>query len=529
MVSTSPTPDSLTGELEAERRLREQRAASLRAEVQPQASTPLRGPGRPAVAAATVGTPGPRERRLAVMGALASVGLVAVVAPVASHPLPRLNSLMPAFEGWSTLSACMMAMMLFSQFAVVRSRGLLILASGCLFTGLAAFARLVVTPIDLSPSSFVGGDSQASTWFFLIWTAALPMMVTLYSVFPGAQGLASGMDQTRPRLQGPYSIGSAVFAVLAIMAALWTVVGLGSGDLPQVSTGHGLTPLGMMIAAGIITLAVVALVIMLRRKPRTLLDGWLILALAGWLFQFVLGGVLSKHAYDLAWYASLTYGTLGSCALALMLAFENADQHRRLFETHSALLASNQALHHLSRHDALTGLPNRRYFDAHLEQQSGVMRRHKRCMAIVVFDVDHFKSFNDRFGHQAGDECLAHIAQALQSCCRRAGDLAARYGGEEFAFILPETDLSSAMRVAQRARETVERLQIPQGPESSWPFVTISGGVAVYDGRHGLTPDDVIAAADEALFQAKSRGRNKIISQSFERPSSAIHRLHAVN
>jgi diguanylate cyclase (GGDEF)-like protein len=434
---------------------------------------------------------------------------------------------MPAYEGWSTLSACMMAMMLFSQFAVVGSRGLLILASGCLFTGLAAFARLVVTPVELSPLG--AGGSQASTWFFLIWTAGLPITVLTYSIFPGAQGLASGTDVTRYRLKGPLPIGASLSGVVAISAGLWALVSRGAEALPAVATGHGLTPFGMMVAAGIIGLAVVALGVMLRRKPRTLLDGWLILSLVGWLFQFVLSGLLSKHAYDLAWYAGLIYGTLGSCVLALMLAFENADQHRRLFEMHSALVASNQALHHLSRHDALTGLPNRRYFDAHLEQQSGVMRRYKRCMAIVVFDVDHFKSFNDRFGHQAGDECLAHIAQALQSCCRRAGDLAARYGGEEFAFILPETDLSSAMRVAQRARETVERLQIPQGPESSWPFVTISGGVAVYDGRHALTTEDVIAAADEALFQAKSRGRNKIISQSFERLSSGIHRLHAVN
>lgn len=532
MVVFSQTPGSLNGELEAERRLREQVAASLRmndsARDVSRNQGPNHGPKLSDPAADLEGIPGPRERLMAIVGGLISVAIVIGVAPFAGHPMPRLNSLMPAYEGWSVLSACLMSVMLFSQFGIVRSRGLFILACGCLFVGLVGFARLIVTPVDFISTNFAGGGSQASTWLFLFWTAGLPVTVILYAMVPGAQGLASGFDEGRSRLTRRSYIAAGILGVVALVGGLWVVVGSGTVALPKVSTPTSFTPFALKIAAGVIATSAIALVVMFRRKPRTMLDGWLILGLVGWLFQFILGGLLSRHPYDLAWYASLAYGTLGSSALAIVLAFENANQHRRLFEMHSALLASNQALHHLSRHDALTGLPNRRYFDAHLQQQSGVMRRHKRCMAIVIFDVDHFKSFNDRFGHQAGDDCLAHIAQALQSCCRRAGDLAARYGGEEFAFILPETDLSSAMRLAQKARETVERLEIPSAPDSSWPFVTVSGGVAVYDGQHFLTTDDIIAAADEALFQAKSRGRNKIITQSFERPPGDIRRLHAI-
>jgi diguanylate cyclase (GGDEF)-like protein len=439
-----------------------------------------------------------------------------------------MAALMPAYEGWSILSAFMMAVLLFSQFSVVRSRGLLILACGCLFTGLAALARLAVTPVGAAPGSAFGTTSETSFWFFILWTAGLPTSVILYAMFPGAQGIATAIDDGRARLGGRFNIMLGVVSVVALLAGFWGLIHLASAWLPPLVITSGFSPLAKVVAGGVVGLAVVALWLVATRKPRTMLDGWLILGLSGWLIQFVISGLLSHHPYDLGWYAGLAYGTVGSCLLAIVLAFENANQHRRLFEMHSALLASNQALHHLSRHDALTSLPNRRYFDAHLEQQSSVMRRHKRCMAIVIFDVDHFKSFNDKFGHQAGDECLAQIAEALQSCCRRPADLAARYGGEEFAFILPETDLSSAMGVAQAAREAVARLRIPQAPESAWPFVTISGGVAVYDGPSGLSTEDVIAAADEALFQAKSRGRNKIISQSFERPAHAGHRLHAV-
>jgi diguanylate cyclase (GGDEF)-like protein len=252
------------------------------------------------------------------------------------------------------------------------------------------------------------------------------------------------------------------------------------------------------------------------------------MGLVMWLFDLVLSGLLSHAQYDLAWYAGRAYGAVSAGLLLIMLSLESANQYRQVFEMHNALVASNEALHHLSLHDALTALPNRRYFDDHLNEQSAVMRRHRRSMAIVIFDVDDFKTFNDHFGHQAGDNCLSHIAQILKACCRRPTDLAARYGGEEFAFILPETDLASAMRVAESAREAIEHLQIRQGEGAAWPHVTISGGVAVYDGRGDVSLKTVIAAADEALFQAKSRGRNRIISQKLERSGHELNRLRAV-
>jgi diguanylate cyclase (GGDEF)-like protein len=149
------------------------------------------------------------------------------------------------------------------------------------------------------------------------------------------------------------------------------------------------------------------------------------------------------------------------------------------------------------------------------------MRRHRRPLALVLCDLDNFKAFNDLYGHQAGDDCLARIAVALQACCRRPADMAARYGGEEFALVLPETDLAGAVRIAEAAREAVSRLQIAhardrQARGNIGSVMTLSGGVAVLDGHGNGSLDSLVGAADAALFEAKRQGRDRIVSSKRE-------------
>jgi diguanylate cyclase (GGDEF)-like protein len=468
------------------------------------------------------------EIRLTHVGAFLSLAFVLAVVPFATSPLPQFAGFEPAYEGWSILCEAMMSVLLFSQFSIVKSRGLLTLACGCLVTALAAVARLLTVPGDFAPSGILGAGPQSPVWFFMIWTASFPVSVIIYSLFKGPQGLVSRPSAAPSRVNGTARIGFSVAAVLAVMIAIFAVIGAFARSLPAMLDHGAFTPFAKVCATGIVAVALAALAVVWRRTPRTMLDGWLLMGLVMWLFDLVLSGLLSHAQYDLAWYAGRAYGAVSAGLLLIMLSLESANQYRQVFEMHNALVASNEALHHLSLHDALTALPNRRYFDDHLNEQSAVMRRHRRSMAIVIFDVDDFKTFNDHFGHQAGDNCLSHIAQILKACCRRPTDLAARYGGEEFAFILPETDLASAMRVAESAREAIEHLQIRQGEGAAWPHVTISGGVAVYDGRGDVSLKTVIAAADEALFQAKSRGRNRIISQKLERSGHELNRLRAV-
>jgi len=173
---------------------------------------------------------------------------------------------------------------------------------------------------------------------------------------------------------------------------------------------------------------------------------------------------------------------------------------------------ANESLKHLSLHDALTDLANRRYYDKYLADQMAIARRHERTLALVMCDVDFFKAYNDHLGHQAGDECLKRIAGVLKSCCRRPADMAARYGGEEFAVILPDTDAAGAARIAEGARDAVARLNIPHAHSSAAPFVSISGGVAVLPRNVDMTAQQMTAAADTALYQAKTLGRNRMVT-----------------
>ena len=172
---------------------------------------------------------------------------------------------------------------------------------------------------------------------------------------------------------------------------------------------------------------------------------------------------------------------------------------------------ANESLEHLSLHDALTDLANRRLFERYLAEQIAIARRHHRSLALILYDVDSFKAFNDHYGHPAGDECLKQIAGALRSCCRRPADMAARHGGEEFAMILPDTQLDSAVGIAEAARSAVMELKISHERSTAAAFASISGGGAVLIRSGDMTAQQLTAAADGALYQAKHRGRNQMV------------------
>jgi diguanylate cyclase (GGDEF)-like protein len=204
--------------------------------------------------------------------------------------------------------------------------------------------------------------------------------------------------------------------------------------------------------------------------------------------------------------------------LSLNAGLEQRVQERthELAQVSAQLSVVNSSLEELSRHDALTGIANRRFFDAYLADQTAVARRHKRTLALVLCDVDSFKAYNDHYGHQAGDECLRQVAAALRACCRRSADMAARYGGEEFAMILPETELDAALQIAQAAREAVANLRIAHAKSATVPYVTISGGVAVLIGHTDMSVLQLISEADGHLFAAKRRGRNQVVAADAE-------------
>ncbi|MFG1498340.1 diguanylate cyclase [Saccharospirillum sp. HFRX-1] len=172
------------------------------------------------------------------------------------------------------------------------------------------------------------------------------------------------------------------------------------------------------------------------------------------------------------------------------------------------LQAARDQLERISLTDGLTGLANRRHFDQHLTQEWARAQREGTSVALIMIDIDHFKNYNDEYGHPAGDQCLRRVAAALQRIAQRPLDLVARYGGEEFAIILPHTE--DPAQVAEQCRQVVEDLQLPHAFSEAAAVVTISAGVCVGQPRQHDVPETLTEGADHALYEAKEGGRNRV-------------------
>ncbi|MCK9238863.1 diguanylate cyclase [Desulfocurvus sp.] len=185
-----------------------------------------------------------------------------------------------------------------------------------------------------------------------------------------------------------------------------------------------------------------------------------------------------------------------------------------LEETNRKLNLSNELLLRMSVTDALTGVANRRSLEDILSRELARARRSGSPLSVVMADIDFFKQYNDTYGHQAGDECLRAVAGALGSCLRRSCDLLARYGGEEFAAVIPDTDQEGALRVAQTMRRAVRDLALPHASSPAAAVVTASFGVATRTAADGLDARALMAAADQALYAAKTAGRDTVAAQA---------------
>jgi diguanylate cyclase (GGDEF)-like protein len=189
------------------------------------------------------------------------------------------------------------------------------------------------------------------------------------------------------------------------------------------------------------------------------------------------------------------------------LASALTDMAKKLAERESELRAANQRLEELALRDGLSGLPNRRSFDATLTATWRAAEA-KSPISLLMMDVDHFKPFNDSQGHIEGDNCLRLISKTLEATLRR-GDFAARYGGEEFVVLLPGADSAEAHDIAERARREIEALRIAH-EAAPCGFVTLSVGIATFAPEDAASEQALIEAADAALYEAKRLGRNTV-------------------
>ncbi|WP_338762430.1 diguanylate cyclase [Massilia sp. METH4] len=200
----------------------------------------------------------------------------------------------------------------------------------------------------------------------------------------------------------------------------------------------------------------------------------------------------------------------------------NAPVVQARVRTHLRLQAALATLDDLANQDGLTGLYNRRYFDRQLATEFARHRRHQLPLGVVLIDVDDFKLFNDRYGHQRGDACLQEVAEALIDGSRRPGELAGRYGGEEFVVLLPNTTPEALARYGEWLCRRIAALGIPHPGASAAPHVTASIGLCSLIPADGDTPQAMLHAADMALYRAKRAGRNRSVLADGAEPGEQV-------
>ena len=227
-------------------------------------------------------------------------------------------------------------------------------------------------------------------------------------------------------------------------------------------------------------------------------EEWLALRLAG---RGALNTPLLRHTDDGHWVHF--YETRTPSGYLVMTRLDMTP----MVEKGLALERANEQLLRLSTTDGLTGIANRRLFDQTLQNEWQRCARTQSHLSLLIIDIDHFKRYNDHYGHQTGDECLRQVARILGLCVKRSGELVARYGGEEFAVLLPGTDAVEAKSVAQRFIHEMLNAKIPHADSPASAWLSVSIGVATMVAAPGLSAATLVGNADSAMYKAKNAGR----------------------
>lgn len=459
---------------------------------------------------------GKREQRLAGTVLLVSVIIFAALAPYAKTPLRPVWGFIPCYESMLVTSDIITAVLLFGQIRASHSKGMLALACGYLFTATMTVLHALTFPGLFAPGGLLGAGPQTTAWLYMFWHGGFPLFVLAYAGASQVQFSAAATTRHRLRLALAAAAGSMVLAGLFAVAA-----SAGHDLLPVIMRGNVKTPAMFVVAGSVWLLSAVALFAVWRKPLRSTLDLWLMTVMCAWLIDIALAALLNGARFDLGFYAGRIYGLLAANFVLIELLVENG-------VLYANLLQMARELRELSARDGLTGLANRRTFDAALDTEWRRALRNRTPLSLLMIDLDFFKCYNDAYGHLAGDACLRAVGGVLAATARRAGDVPARYGGEEFALLLPLADEDEAYRLGQQICRTLAELALPHKLSAAANHVTASIGVACVTQRpaqespassyppHSLDPAAphapalLVEVADRALYATKTAGRNNV-------------------
>ena len=447
-----------------------------------------------------------RQRTIA-QAACGVLGVVTLAAlPFARVPLAVFSAFIPMFGAAFLVGSLLIAYLLMGQFFASRWMPLALLSGAFLFLGCMVVPGMFAYPAIVGSGGAGTAAIRLTTWCWIFWHAGFAIWLSAYA----------WADVRAVRRLSPAGarmvFGIVVAAACGSAAAFGFVAIHGNGALPPVfadgsyAIGFQSGVFAVLLALAVGSLALVALL----TRAKTIVHLWVLVAMAATCCDLIL--ILNSGArFSVGWYfARVELLAIGALLVTSFLGHVNAM---------SADLAA------LATIDGLTGVGNRRLYDDHLEAAYRNAVRHGESLGLILLDVDHFKEFNDAYGHIAGDDALRALAGVMKESLGRSIDVVARFGGEEFAVLLPESDVPGALVVAERMRAGIEALGIAHPSTIAGGRLTVSLGVTALG--EGESPAEFAMRADAALYRAKALGRNRVVV--FEAPlRRAVRAVRAV-
>ena len=418
----------------------------------------------------------------------------AVSTPFAGFAGPQLPVAIAAIFGVICFASAITAALFFSQYRTTHATPLGILGLAYAYLAFTQLVYVLTYPGVFGPLGMPGSHRSTSSWIYYLTRLGFASLIMLYAW--SRRAFADPQKRDGPAFLSRLIVGFSTFTLAAIATTFVF-------DLPPTFLNGAWTPTMRFGLLPLTTLSLLAAIAVLVRftKRETIVDLWLSVALTASIIDMYLT-FLGVNAYTLGWWFARVAIFVSSTSILVIFLYQIDRMYGQL--NTMARRLSEQALV-----DGLTGIANRRAFDQYAATALRMALRHNQDIAVMIIDIDHFKMYNDTFGHLAGDDCLRRVAATINAQIGRPSDFAARYGGEEFVVVLIDIDRAGAAIVAERIRVAILAEAIPHAPQAGL-FVTASlGACMLHDGR--ATAEDLIGCADAALYQAKAQGRNRVV------------------
>lgn len=444
----------------------------------------------------------PNARDFLIAIILAGLILTAAfwVWPRAEVLLPAVKPFLPMFTTAIVLIDSLTAYLLCLQAYNLRRIDFTLLAAAYVFTASIAAIQLLVFPGIFSEATLLPAGGQSAVWLWVLWHAGFPAFIATAMIMKKFRHAVPLQHRTALKVMVLSVLMPIVFAV----AIGYFVTTFNSSLIVLVENGNYSRSMSTGLGYWVIGLNLFALgLIFIDSRLQSVVTLWLFVAVIATLVDVVLT-LMGTERYSYGWYVARLISLVSASTLLGALLFEINRLYRRLSQEHIALVE-------LAGKDSLTGINNRRSFDEHLNNEVERARREKKPISLLMIDIDYFKSVNDHFGHQTGDQYLVQVAQIVVKACKRPSDFAARFGGEEFVSLLPDTGAEGALLVANNIRILIESLGLASGqPDERVQVVTVSIGTATIKSEENTMQETLISNADKALYLAKQSGRNKV-------------------